>query len=232
MDERYAPVSTLGFLGIILLSLIPLLGPVVLLIWSFGGCKRINKRNYARAALAVSVACTVMLVGAGSVLRPYINPAVFGGVINTGGADSKEGSTAISSDDIIAALSQNPQMVSLLLKNPDVVKEITNLLSRPEVMSAVISNPEIINQMAGNVEIQNAFLSNPDVISSFVNNPEIINLMASNPGIQKAFLNNPDVISSVLSNPEVVSAILTPEVISELINSGALGGVVGSLFGR
>ena len=52
-ESRYAPIGSLEFLGIFLLLLIPIVNIVLLLVWAFGGCKKINKRNFARAYLVM-----------------------------------------------------------------------------------------------------------------------------------------------------------------------------------
>ena len=54
-ESRYAPVGSLEFFGIFLLMLIPVVNIVLLLVWAFGGCKKINKRNFARAYLVMLV---------------------------------------------------------------------------------------------------------------------------------------------------------------------------------
>lgn len=49
--SRYEPISTFSFIGIMLLMCIPIVGQILVLIWAFGGCKKVNKRNFARASL-------------------------------------------------------------------------------------------------------------------------------------------------------------------------------------
>jgi len=59
---EYAPVSTLGFFGIFLLLSIPMIGPILTIIWACGGCRKINKRNYCRAILLQAVIVFVLSV--------------------------------------------------------------------------------------------------------------------------------------------------------------------------
>lgn len=49
--SRYEPISTWGFFGIMFLLMIPLVNLLCLLIWAFGGCRKVNKQNFAKAAL-------------------------------------------------------------------------------------------------------------------------------------------------------------------------------------
>jgi hypothetical protein len=55
---KEAPISTGGYIGILLLMLIPVLNLLLLIVWACGGCNRQNKRNLSRALLIW------MLVGA------------------------------------------------------------------------------------------------------------------------------------------------------------------------
>lgn len=65
------PISTGGYIGILLLVAIPLVNLVCLIIWACGGCKKVNKRNLSRAMLVLML-ITVVLGGfvtlAGSLL--------------------------------------------------------------------------------------------------------------------------------------------------------------------
>ena len=54
-DSKYQPISTWGYIGIILLLSIPIIGPVIAIVWAFGGCRKVNKRNFARASLIISL---------------------------------------------------------------------------------------------------------------------------------------------------------------------------------
>ncbi len=52
-ESKYEPISTLGFIGIWILMAIPLLNLILLIVWATGGCRKINKRNFARSMLIV-----------------------------------------------------------------------------------------------------------------------------------------------------------------------------------
>lgn len=51
------PISTGGYIGILLLLAVPLVNLICLLVWACGGCKKVNKRNLSRAILVL------MLIG-------------------------------------------------------------------------------------------------------------------------------------------------------------------------
>jgi hypothetical protein len=47
------PISTGGYIGILLLLVVPLVNLICLLVWACGGCKKVNKRNLSRAMLVL-----------------------------------------------------------------------------------------------------------------------------------------------------------------------------------
>jgi len=49
------PLSVGQYVGMMLLSGLPLVGLILLLIWAFGSEANINKRNYARAVLIIAL---------------------------------------------------------------------------------------------------------------------------------------------------------------------------------
>ena len=57
--SKYEPITTKGFIGIMLLMCIPIVGQILMIVWALGGCRKINKRNLARASLIMMV---VMLI--------------------------------------------------------------------------------------------------------------------------------------------------------------------------
>ncbi len=61
-SSEYEPISTLGFFGIFLLLGIPLIGPILTIIWACGGCRKINKRNYCRALILKAVIALVVTI--------------------------------------------------------------------------------------------------------------------------------------------------------------------------
>lgn len=47
------PISTGGYIGILLLLAVPVVNLICLLVWACGGCKKVNKRNLSRAMLVL-----------------------------------------------------------------------------------------------------------------------------------------------------------------------------------
>lgn len=52
---KYAPITTKGYIGILLLMSVPVVGWLVMAVWALGGCKKIAKRNLARAWAVILV---------------------------------------------------------------------------------------------------------------------------------------------------------------------------------
>lgn len=60
--SKYEPITTGGYIGIMLLMCIPIVGQILTIVWAFGGCRKINKRNLARAMLVFLVISIVLSV--------------------------------------------------------------------------------------------------------------------------------------------------------------------------
>ena len=75
-DERYALITTGGYIGIVLLMCIPLLGLILTIIWAFGGCRKLQKRNFARAALILMAISLVISLTVGLVARKSVKTAM------------------------------------------------------------------------------------------------------------------------------------------------------------
>ncbi|MBQ4550260.1 MAG: zinc ribbon domain-containing protein, partial [Oscillospiraceae bacterium] len=56
--SKYEPITTGGFIGIMLLMCIPIVGQILMIIWAFAA-RKVNKRSLARASLIMMV---VMLI--------------------------------------------------------------------------------------------------------------------------------------------------------------------------
>lgn len=75
IPEEYKPISMWGYLGYEILFSIPCIGFILLIVFSFGGTKNINLRNFARSyfccfiiALIIILILSVMGVGLGAYL--------------------------------------------------------------------------------------------------------------------------------------------------------------------
>ncbi len=52
---KYEPISAWGFIGIMLLMCIPIVGLILTIVWACGGCRKISKRSFARATIIMAV---------------------------------------------------------------------------------------------------------------------------------------------------------------------------------
>ena len=75
-DSKYQPISTWGYIGITLLICIPIVGFVLLIIWALGGCRKINKRNLARASLIGMAIGLVFSLIAGFLIKKAFKDAM------------------------------------------------------------------------------------------------------------------------------------------------------------
>ena len=66
------PLSVGNYIGMFILSVIPVVGIIMLLVWAFGSSANLNKKNYARAILIIG------LIGAGIWLIVFIIGLVLG----------------------------------------------------------------------------------------------------------------------------------------------------------
>ncbi len=58
--SKFEPITTKGYIGIMLLMCIPIVGLILMIVWACGGCKKINKKNFARATLIVMAISLVL----------------------------------------------------------------------------------------------------------------------------------------------------------------------------
>ena len=62
IPEEYKPISMWGYFGYNILFSLPLIGLILLLIFSFGGTRNINLKNYARSFFCYLI-LIVIIVG-------------------------------------------------------------------------------------------------------------------------------------------------------------------------
>jgi len=75
-NSPYQPISTWGFVGIMALFAIPIVGLVFAIVWACGGCRKINKRNLARAMLIFMAIGLVLGLLTGLLLRGIVKTAL------------------------------------------------------------------------------------------------------------------------------------------------------------
>ena len=80
---KYEPITTWGYIGIMLLMCIPLVGQVLMIVWALGGCRKVNKRSLARASLIMmafglllSLILGVLIKGAVNKVQKELNEAI------------------------------------------------------------------------------------------------------------------------------------------------------------
>lgn len=79
--SKYEPITTGGYIGIMLLMMLPLINFILLLVWACGGCRKVNKTNFARAMLVVMLAGMV-LSGIAFLIFGSISGSLFGDVMD------------------------------------------------------------------------------------------------------------------------------------------------------
>ena len=60
IPEEYRPISMWGYFGYQLLFSIPCVGFILLLVFSFGGTKNVNLRNFARSYFCIVIIMAVL----------------------------------------------------------------------------------------------------------------------------------------------------------------------------
>ena len=78
IPDEYKPITMWGYFGYSILFAIPLVGFILLLVFSLGGARNINLRNYARSYFCWVVIGIVMLLlmflfGGTALVKEYIN---------------------------------------------------------------------------------------------------------------------------------------------------------------
>lgn len=90
--SKYEPITTGGYIGIMLLMCIPIVGIILAIVWAFGGCKKVNKRNLARATLIMMVIGLILSLIFGVAIKGLV-----GMVTKSLGLDDKKNTSVISS---------------------------------------------------------------------------------------------------------------------------------------
>ena len=66
------PLRVIQYIGMFLLMSIPLVGIIMLFVWSFGGSVNLNKKNFARAMLILSAIGLILSIIFGAALMSVI----------------------------------------------------------------------------------------------------------------------------------------------------------------
>ncbi len=62
IPEEYRPISMWGYFGYQILFAIPLIGFIILLVFSFGGTKNKNLRNFARSYFCYFILIVILVL--------------------------------------------------------------------------------------------------------------------------------------------------------------------------
>lgn len=71
--ESYKPIGMWGYLGYEILFSIPVIGMIFLLVFSLGGTKNVNLKNFARSYFCITIIYLVVII---AVLSSMIGPAL------------------------------------------------------------------------------------------------------------------------------------------------------------
>jgi len=74
--SKYEPITAWGYIGIMLLMCIPLIGFILIIIWACGGCRKVNKKSLARATLIMMAVGLVISLILGFVFKAIFNKAM------------------------------------------------------------------------------------------------------------------------------------------------------------
>ena len=72
------PLRVGQYMGMLLLMCVPILGVILLFVWSFGGSVNLNKKNYARAMLIVCAIGLILSIIFGAALTSIIGELLGG----------------------------------------------------------------------------------------------------------------------------------------------------------
>ena len=77
-QPRTEPLRVGQYIGMLLLMCVPILGVILLFVWSFGGSVNLNKKNYARAMLIVCAIGLILSIIFGAALTSIIGELLGG----------------------------------------------------------------------------------------------------------------------------------------------------------
>ena len=144
--SKYDPITTGGYIGIMLLMCIPVVGLILMIVWAFGGAKKINKRNLARASLIMMAIGFVLSLIFGFVIKAVVNKAAEAIGLDKNITESIDNETA-EEEDSLGALGALGALAALSGDGEDanVDQNITNSdIEELEALSDVLSSLEAL----------------------------------------------------------------------------------------
>jgi len=154
--SKYELITTGGYIGILLLMSIPLIGVILAIVWACGGCRKLQKRNLARAMLILMAITLVLGLIFGFAAKKTVNS-----VLSNVGITQSEGRNGSSSGDknekksdgilgLVGALGkkEEPSESSDLDELQDILNQLEDLTGTDTGMDALIDEIGEINEEA------------------------------------------------------------------------------------
>ena len=137
--SKYEPITTGGFIGIMLLMCIPIVGQILMIIWALGGCRKINKRNLARASLILMLVMMLLTALLGFLAKKAVEAAVErAGIAEQIDALRDEKTGEIDLNALSGLLGENPGLSGLLGENSKLgdLSELAGMLEQFQNLDA------------------------------------------------------------------------------------------------
>ena len=137
--SKYEPITTKGFIGIMLLMCIPIVGQILMIIWALGGCRKINKRNLARASLILMLVMMLLTALLGFLAKKAVEAAVErAGIAEQIDALRDEKTGEIDLNALSGLLGENPGLSGLLGENSKLgdLSELAGMLEQFQNLDA------------------------------------------------------------------------------------------------
>ncbi len=178
-NSPYAPVTTWGFVGTMLLLSIPIVGLVLAIVWACGGCRKINKRNLSRAFLILMVIGLILGLVAGLMVRGIVKSALkeaglseelpdgglgsLGELATIGDSDEEggDGGSLLDGLGALAAIGALGEAADSGSSNDDLAAlgELADMMEGLEGLTGEESSADGLNDLIDNIEEQNAEFS-------------------------------------------------------------------------
>ena len=105
---KYDLISAWGYIGIMLLMCIPVVGLILTIIWACGGCRKLQKRNLARACLILWIIGIILSLILGFAAKKLVNT-----VIEEAGITQSEEGGLLNLIGGLAGQDENSQLAEL-----------------------------------------------------------------------------------------------------------------------
>lgn len=187
--SKYQPVSALGFFGILLLASIPVIGWLAILIWALGGCRKVNKRSFARGVILKVVFDIIVIAACGIALKIMWDKSTYKKSVE----EIVEVAQKIDFQKIGNIVNElDPSTLETLSKlqniNPDALNSLTQIAGNVTVNEdGNIDSASLItviqNMQGVDMEAINKYLEDP-VVKEIIENPEIMKELDKLEGLQ------------------------------------------------